>query len=456
MWKLFMLELLFGLVFVSQQSIQKEEEKISPASLREYFNVLTEEKYSSIEIIKLSNFGNEFIRDINIKGKILCEVKSSLKFSSNSKSNGIVFVLAEDFFTFASLAKKLSSLNIHPHAFYTIVLLNIAQNEMKKVFAIMWALNAYNVNILKRDELFTFIPFRKKLCNDVSPLLMNKFTNNTWSNSNVFFPEKLSNLNNCTIKVSALNNPFTVIKTYLPNGTFTLDGTEVKLIRELSKALNFHAHIDCNETLHGSIFDNGTATDNIKRVVEGVDDIILGAFYLRATRAKFLSFTQFYRLDYTKIVGPLDPLYTPAEILLRPFDLSMWIMLSLLLLFGMFSISVIRKLMLQTDFSREIAKVLHINLIIMIFGGSQNLLPRENSLRILFAFFAMFCLIVRTVYQGSLFTFMQTNDRKKGPTTVDAMVDLKYNFYLTQSFTEFTSELSLRHRFVSRRFFCSL
>lgn len=245
-----------------------------------------------------------------------------------------------------------------------------------------------------------------------------------------------------------MNNPNTVIKTKLSDGSFKLNGTEIKLIREVAKALNFYIEIDCSETLHGLIFDNKTASENIKRIFDGNDDLIVGSYYLRTNRAQFLSHTQFYRLDYTKIIGPLDPLFTPEEILSRPFEFLLWIVMISMLASGVLCISIIRRITFGS-FVHDISSIQHINIFILVFGGSQTLLPKKDFNRILLAVFALSCIIMRTAYQGKLFTFMQSENRKKGPTTIDEMIDEKYTFYMTQSFSEFTSELRIRERLVN-------
>ena len=217
----------------------------------------------------------------------------------------------------------------------------------------------------------------------------------------------------------------------------------------MSKALNFHIEIDCKETLHGNIFANGTATGNINRIhVDGRDDLVLGSYYLRAIRANFFGFTQFYRLDYTKVIGSLDPLFTPLEILSKPFELLLWLLLVFICTVSVICIQIIRKIKFG-NFFRDIPSIQHINLFILILGGSQAKLPRQDFNRILLAFFAIFCIIMRTTYQGKLFSFMQMEHRQKGPTTSDEMINEKFTFYMTQSFTEFTSELRVRERFVS-------
>lgn len=120
--------------------------------------------------------------------------------------------------------------------------------------------------VVVKKHLYTFVPFQFGKCHDTQPIVISEFIEKSWTSTH-FFLKKLSNLHNCTIKANALNKPFTVIKT---------------------KSLNFYVDIDCSETLLCSIFDNFTATENIKRICESTDDLILGSYFLRENRAKFL------------------------------------------------------------------------------------------------------------------------------------------------------------------------
>jgi hypothetical protein len=399
-------------------------------------------QHKSAEIIDL--VGGFFVDDVIKSLQIPRKLKTLIEPSYESSDDVQLVLFVSNITSFYRLTDHMNS----SKAYYTTVFEKISMEEIKIVFEKLWFKNILNVNILRIEEncekLYTFKPFQKnEICQITQPILISEFINASWT-STEFFPEKLSNLHNCTIKASGLNNPFTVIKTKMPDGSFHLNGTEVKLIREVAKALNFHVEIDCSETLHGSVFDNQTATHNIKRIFDGDDDMVLGSYYLRANRAKYLSHTQFYRIDYTKIIGPLDPLFTPSEILIKPFEFSLWIALSLVLIASMLGVSMIRKIKFRNLW---LESVQHVNIFTVIFGGSQNILPKKDFNRILLAFFALFCIIIRTVYQGKLFTFMQNEPRKKGPTTIDAMIDEKYTFFMTESFTEFTSELRIRERY---------
>ena len=73
------------------------------------------------------------------------------------------------------------------------------------------------------------------------------------------------------------------------------------------------------------------------------------------------------------------------------------------------------------------------NLWVAVFGGSQGNLPERNFSRFLLMMFLIFCLIMRSAYQGSLFKFLQTDQRHNEVGTIDDLVKQKYDIYIHPS-----------------------
>ena len=404
-------------------SLTKYFESQNDKKLTEIVDFTIESNYSSSDLIP-------FIMK-NSNSSFFVYGKRNFSSSLNFESHQVVFI---DSFKLLNLyLKKVQS----PQVQFTVISQKFSFLQLKDFFKILLQKNILNVNVLtfenNFEQVFTFVPFQSEKCLNTEPVLVNEFSDGKWKSSD-FFPDKVKNLQNCTIRASAIHNPNTVIKTVLPDGSLKLNGTEVNLIRQIGKALNFHVKIDCTEVYHGLIFENGTATANIMRIKNGNDDLVLGSYYLSPIRAKFFSFSQFYKTDYTKIISPLGPLFTPLEILTAPFESLIWILFSIVCVFGAFSIPLIKKIRFG-NFSQDASSIQMINLLVLIFGLSQVKLPKKNFNRILFACFAIFCLVLRTVYQAKLSYFMTGENRHKGPMKVNEMIDKKYIIYMSPSFS---------------------
>lgn len=108
--------------------------------------------------------------------------------------------------------------------YFTIVLIGEAFN-VENIFKELWKKQIYNVNILVKESdkvlVKTFMPFSAGNCIDTSPTLINEFKNGKFINGlKNFFPDKLKNLFNCTVRVSisSSSEPF-VFATRLANGS---------------------------------------------------------------------------------------------------------------------------------------------------------------------------------------------------------------------------------------------
>jgi hypothetical protein len=57
-------------------------------------------------------------------------------------------------------------------------------------------------------------------------------------------------------------------------------------------------------------------------------------------------------------------------------------------------------------------------------------LPSSNFGRMILMVFIIFCLIIRTAYQGVLFEMITTDMRKDSPNTMEELLESNYSIYL--------------------------
>src|SRR5690349_25032442 len=70
-----------------------------------------------------------------------------------------------------------------------------------------------------------------------------------------------------------------------------------------------------------------------------------------------------------------------------------------------------------------------LNVVQIFFGISQIVVPRTNFARYLTMLFILFCLIIRTAWQGKMYEFMQKDVAKPEPETVEEMIEQGFTFY---------------------------
>ncbi|CAO1400420.1 unnamed protein product [Diamesa tonsa] len=261
-----------------------------------------------------------------------------------------------------------------------------------------------------------------------------------------YFPNKIKNLQQCAIKIQTFEYGPAVLRTMLIDGTYNVFGSDIDLIYSISNALNFRVDLRFMEEpgSFGLLFTNGTSTGAMKKVMTGEVDLIMGMYSLRELRTKFMSFTIPYGSNSMAIIIPPGFRKSTYELLLRPFENIVWYCFLGTCAFGIFVIIFVK---FQSDHIKNFIfgnKVKHplFNMIIILFEGEIVHLPKRNFSRFLLTSFILFCLIQRSLYQGSLFQFLQSQNRKKEISSIQEMVDNDFIFYMSEATEQSVRELN--------------
>jgi hypothetical protein len=138
----------------------------------------------------------------------------------------------------------------------------------------------------------------------------------------------------------------------------------------------------------------------------------------------------FKNLEYTVVFTP-EYYFTNYEKLLLPFDFITWILvLNVIVLTFLFFITLnnLSNFIYKYCLGNE-SKVDSINIIGIVFGISMLRSPRKNFLRITLSIFIIFCLIMRTAYQGVFFKMMTNDMKPKAPETIDELNEREYTIF---------------------------
>jgi hypothetical protein len=227
-----------------------------------------------------------------------------------------------------------------------------------------------------------------------------------------------------------------VIRTRQKDGSFKLSGFDMDLIDELSKTLNFKVILDFIDGSHpfGRVFSNGTATGAIGDVVSGRAQITIGRLYLTFYRLQVAdSSISYFSFPEIFVVSP-GKMLSDFEKLLQPFDSTVWLML-LAIFVTAISVTIFlnaKKLQKYQSFvyGSDIKYPLN-SILVAALGGSHHKLPKRNFSRFLLMMFLVLCLVLRNAYQGSLYKFLQSEERKKTADTIDDIVEQEYEFYIS-------------------------
>ena len=410
-------------------------------SLNSIFIHLNESKYSNVHVTTSVDNSNKLKSKDMLDSFLLNSIsKLTLQFEkSKNVKRKINFVVnfVDNIESFEKTIKTLSSDTFDYGGFYLIVLVNGLIPEVQQLFQMLWDIFIYNVSILvnvgNSISLLSFKPFKGQLCGETNPLEINKFIFNRWM-TDEFFPQKLKKLFDCPIKVGAFEYEPACHRELQNDGSFKYTGSDMELLYGIANALNFTLSINFMKKAGnwGEVYENGSGTGASEKVLNGEVDMVVGLYFLIPVRTKYLSFTQVYYSSPSLVVIPAGAPLSALEKLKIPFENIIWYYLLIVLLIGITVIKVVSKLSNNIQvliFGSGIRNPL-LNFINIIFGGSMHILPKSNFSRYLMMNFVLFCLVQRTLYQGSLFKFLQSDVRGKEIESLDEMVDKKFTFYM--------------------------
>jgi hypothetical protein len=236
-----------------------------------------------------------------------------------------------------------------------------------------------------------------------------------------------------------------ILREDFPNGTYRIHGRDIFMLDTIAKKLNFRSVISYLKPYGGwgSMLMNGTSTGALHTAKIRSTDVSLGSLDMRIERAIHLGYTLPYTSDYIIFVIPPGRPLTPFEKLMSPLNYDVWIALCAVFLIGSLTIGVLefrslkklRNLIIGPGISTP-----YLNAIMVIFGVSAKKLPFKNFPRFLLMKFLIFSLIVRTLYQGSLFKKLQASLNAKEPETIEEMVQQNFIFHCIFPYYELTSD----------------
>jgi hypothetical protein len=116
--------------------------------------------------------------------------------------------------------------------------------------------------------------------------------------------------------------------------------------------------------------------------------------------------------------------FTPFEKLLLPFDLETWIMVIITFIIGYSTIFICYLLSksVQHIIFGDSNRCPSLIMTQIFFGIGCVNTPSKSFPRVLFMIFTLYCLIIRTAYQGKMFDFLHSKTEKPTPKTMQDLI----------------------------------
>lgn len=321
-----------------------------------------------------------------------------------------------------SLKLVLQNMTSEVFNFHGRFLIILTQNtvELDLMFELFWRRFIYNVNIMAEDNgsvtMYTFFPFTNSSeCHKSKPVKINSFVNGSWSSQSFFIP-KLRNFHKCPLKAACYQYGPSAQQTIHSDGSMSLNGSDIEILKGLAKILNAKLEVELLTAIGswGQIWENGSASGAFKSIINGDVDICANFYYLSELRSKFMQFTSAYYSLSLMMMIPRGAPYSALQMLLRPFKPTVWIYFTVFILMTFVAVAAIKRRARNVQFiffDRNINSPI-VGMVVIILGGSQSILPRRNFSRLLMMSFVLFCFVLRTSYEGSIFKFLQVKQAK--------------------------------------------
>lgn len=276
-------------------------------------------------------------------------------------------------------------------------------------------------------QLYSFFPYGENACGFVEPVLLD------WRKDSLF-RSRLQQFYGCPLRVGTFENrPFIAIVKD-GQGHSQLRGIEGNLVNILSKRLNFSLTIVLppNDDQWGHLERDGNNTGLMKLLTDGSVDFGISSIGLNSKRVELLSPGDFHFITDMIFAVPSGRSYSAFEKLFLPLSMETWYAICGFVVFALINITIAtiqRKGMRAFVFGEDNGAPA-LNLINVLFGGSLVRCPRRTFARALLMMWILCTLIIRTVYQGSLYKYLQAPKNYSAPSTIDAIQHEGLYFYM--------------------------
>lgn len=336
------------------------------------------------------------------------------KESDEKRKRNNILMIIDSFESLDCVLKNMTADKYDFHGYYLIILTTNSTTHLNEMFESLWCSFIYNVNILiqinNSVKMFTFFPFNDEKCHDTKSVEVNEYSTGKWEKSSFFIP-KLRNFHKCQLKAGVYNYGPSALPTVDAKGNKSLNGSDVEILRALAELLNVDLDIEIRDT--GYVFENGSSFGLFKEVIEGKIDICACFFYLNQLRGRFMDFTRaYFSIDLLLMIPRGVPL-SPYEKLIKPLDYTVWFSFIGFLALAVIAVIIIkcRSRKIQYLFFDRNMNAVSMEMLVVLFGGSQHMMPRQSFSRVLMMTFSIYCFVIRTAYTGSLFQFLQVSLR---------------------------------------------
>ncbi|XP_053660606.1 uncharacterized protein LOC128709623 [Anopheles marshallii] len=350
---------------------------------------------------------------------------------------------------------------------YLLVLTTLTsqQNiELRRLFKLLWLRHIVHVNVLLATSngtvrVYSYEPYTPNHCAHPMVKLVMVFRNGSVQNwhHNLYPRRRLTTLHNCTLQVGSFEaKPYTIFQRKV-DGYLELGGFEGDLLRLLAHRLQFRVNV--TESPHqvqwGVIGPPGNSTGTMQLVQDELVDLVIACMALDVTRSFYLKAGIAHYTSRILFAVPQGRPYSAFEKLFRPFGTDVWAALGVTLgvvatVVGLLSCGRSARAWRGFVYGSS-GRMPLLTALYLLWGGVVVVVPRRNFARLLLCLWLLFTFWLRTVYQGSLYLYLQRSATYPPLATLDEIHRSTLHYHMVNIAMRFfvdRPEIKPRVRFV--------
>ncbi|XP_052900098.1 uncharacterized protein LOC128306588 [Anopheles moucheti] len=337
------------------------------------------------------------------------------------RTNAIL--LGQDVGAFERLLESFSTTANDYSGRYLLVLTTLTsqQNiEWRWLFKLLWQRHIVHVNVLLATSngtvrVYSYEPYSPNHCAHPVVKLVTVFRHGSVENRhhNLYPRRRITSLHNCTVQVGSFEaKPYTFFQRKV-DGFVELGGFEGDLLRLLAHRLQFRVNV--TESPHqlqwGVIGPPGNSTGTMQLVQDELVDLVIACMALDVTRSFYLKAGIAHYTSRILFAVPQGRPYSAFEKLFRPFGADVWAALGGMLGVVVTVVGVLSCGRRPRTWRRFVygpsGRMPLLTALYLLWGGAVVVVPRRNFARSLLVLWLWFTFVLRTVYQGSLYLYLQ-------------------------------------------------
>uniref|UniRef100_A0A182W4C0 Ionotropic glutamate receptor L-glutamate and glycine-binding domain-containing protein n=1 Tax=Anopheles minimus TaxID=112268 RepID=A0A182W4C0_9DIPT len=355
-------------------------------------------------------------------------------------------LLGEDVDAFERLIGNFSTtVNDYSGRYLLVVTARNAQQniEWSRLFRFLWLRHIVHVNVLLTTangtvRVYTYEPYSPNHCGRPVAKLVTVFPGGIVQKQhrNLYPRRRLTSLHNCTLQVGSFEaKPYTFLQRKV-DGYTELGGFEGDLLRLLAHRLQFRVNVteSPNQMQWGVMGPPGNSTGTMQLVQDELVDLVIACMALDVTRSSYLKPGWAHYTSRILFAVPQGRQYSAFEKLFRPFRLDIWAALGGVLgmvatVVGMLSCGQRARTWRGFVYGPSVHMPL-LRALYLLWGGSVVAVPRRNFARSLLVLWLGFTFVLRTLYQGSLYLYLQRSATYPPLATIDEIQQSTLHYHM--------------------------